>query len=125
VLAERLLRTELTQRDESIPNQVGKPTQRPTIRRIFQVFQGIDVLLIKHPLGIQRQVLNPKPIHLRVLDLLGPEVKKILHPRWMTAERRLNAPFRGSMQKKTTTFCDVYLTIIIFFISRRDGPDEV
>jgi transposase len=75
-LAERSLRTELVQRDESIPNQVGKPTQRPTIRRIFQVFQGIDVLLIQHPLGTQRQVLNLKPIHLRVLDLLGPEVKK-------------------------------------------------
>jgi transposase len=30
-LAERSLRTELTQRDESIPNQVGKPTQRPTV----------------------------------------------------------------------------------------------
>jgi transposase len=75
-LAERALRTKLAQRDESIPNQVGKPTQCPTIRRIFQVFQGIDVLLTKHPLGIQRRVLNLKPIHLHVLDLLGPEVKK-------------------------------------------------
>ena len=75
-LAERSLRTELAQWDESIPNQVRKPTQCPTIRRIFQVFQGIDVLLIQYPLGIQRQVLNLKPIHLRVLDLLGPEVKK-------------------------------------------------
>ena len=75
-LAERSLRTELAQRDESIPNQVGKPTQRPTIRRIFQVFRGIDVLLIHSPLGTQRQVLNLKLIHLRVLDLLGPVVKK-------------------------------------------------
>jgi transposase len=79
-LAERSLRTQLAQRNESIPNQVGKPTQRPTIRRIFQVFQGIDVLLIQHSLGIQRQVLNLKPIHLRVLDLLGPEVKKCYIP---------------------------------------------
>jgi transposase len=75
-LAERALRTQLAQRDESIPNQVGKPTQRPTMRRIFQMFEGIDVLLIQHPLGIQRQVLNLKPIHLHILDLLGPEVKK-------------------------------------------------
>jgi len=75
-LAEKALRTELVQRDESIPNQVGKPTQCPTMRRIFQVFEGIDVLLIQHPLGIQRQVLNLKPIHLHVLDLLGPEVRK-------------------------------------------------
>jgi uncharacterized membrane protein YwaF len=46
------------------------------MRRIFQVFEGIDVLLVKNRLGIQRQVLNLKPIHLHVLDLLGPEVKK-------------------------------------------------
>jgi transposase len=75
-LAERTLRTELTQRDESVPNQVGKQTQRPTMRRIFQVFEGIDVLMIQRPLGTQRQVLNLKPIHLHILDLLGPEVKK-------------------------------------------------
>ncbi len=75
-LAERLLRTELVQRGESIPNQVGKLTQHPTMRRIFQVFEGIDVLLVKNHLGIQRQVLNLKPIHLHVLDLLGTEVKK-------------------------------------------------
>ena len=79
-LAEKALRTELAQRDESVPNQVGKLTQRPTMRRIFQVFEGIDVLLIQHPLGIQRQVLNLKPIHLHVLDLLGPEVKKCYIP---------------------------------------------
>lgn len=75
-LAERLVRTELVQRGETIPNQVGKPTQCPTMRRIFQMFEGIDVLLIQHPLGIQRQVLNLKPVHLHILDLLGAEVKK-------------------------------------------------
>ena len=79
-LAERWLRTELLRRDESIPNQVGKPTQRPTMRRIFQVFEGIDVLLIHTPHGTQRQVLNLKPIHLHILDLLGPEVRKCYIP---------------------------------------------
>jgi transposase len=79
-LAERSLRTELVHRDESIPNQVGKPTQRPTMRRIFQVFEGIDVLLIHTPQGTRRQVLNLKPIHLHILDLLGPEVRKCYIP---------------------------------------------
>jgi len=79
-LAERSLRTELVRRGESIPNQVGKLTQRPTMRRIFQVFEGIDVLLIHTPRGTQRQVLNLKPIHLRILDLLGPEVRKCYIP---------------------------------------------
>ena len=30
----------------TIPNQLLKPTQTPTIRRVFQMFQGLDVLLI-------------------------------------------------------------------------------
>ena len=74
-LAERKLRTELLHRDESIPNQLGKPTQRPTMRRIFQMFEGIHVLLIKDSLRTQRQVLNLKSSHHRILDLLGAEVR--------------------------------------------------
>jgi transposase len=74
-LAERALRIELAQRDESIPNQVGKPTQRPTMRRIFQLFEGIDVLLVRDSWGIHRHVLNLKPIHCHILDLLGAEVR--------------------------------------------------
>jgi transposase len=38
-LAEHKLRRTLKERNESIPNQVGKPTQRPTMRRIFHSFQ--------------------------------------------------------------------------------------
>ena len=75
-LAERALRAELAGRNESIPNQVGKPTQRPTIRRIFQIFEGIDVLMIRDSCETQCHVLNLKPIHYRILDLLGAEVKK-------------------------------------------------
>ena len=74
-LSERKLRTELLHRDESIPNQLGKPTQRPTMRRIFQIFEGIHVLLIKDSLGTQRRILNLKSIHHRILDLLGAEVR--------------------------------------------------
>ena len=46
----------------------------------LQVFEGIDVLLIQHPLETQRQVLNLRPIHLHILDLLGAEVKKCYIP---------------------------------------------
>jgi len=74
-LAERVLRAELAGRDESIPNQVGKPTQRPTMRRIFQIFEGIDVLMIRNSGEMQCHVLNLKPIHYRILNLLGAEAK--------------------------------------------------
>ena len=44
-LGEQSLRAEMVKQGQSIANQVGKPTQRPTLGRIFQVFEGIDVLL--------------------------------------------------------------------------------
>ncbi len=34
-LVERNLRTALTEKDETLPDQKGKPTQRATMRRIF------------------------------------------------------------------------------------------
>jgi len=75
-LAERKLRTRLLDTGQSIPNQVGKDTQTPTMRWIFQVFEGIDLLLIwQNDQLIHRQVLNLKPIHLDVLRLLGPPVE--------------------------------------------------
>ena len=80
-LAERFVRTELKQRGETLPNQVGKPSQRPTMRRIFQVFEGIDVLLVQHSTVTQRLMLNLKPIHRQIIDLLGPDVKKCYFPK--------------------------------------------
>jgi len=46
------------------------------MRRIFQMFEGIDVLLIPTADGIQQRVLNLKPVHRRILHLLGPHVEK-------------------------------------------------
>jgi transposase len=45
-LAERKLRLQLAETSQSVPNQVGKGTQTPTMRWIFQVFEGIDLLLV-------------------------------------------------------------------------------
>ena len=38
-LAEYRLRTALEEQGEQVSNQVGKPTQRPTMRRVFQMFE--------------------------------------------------------------------------------------
>jgi len=75
-LAEHKLRTALQERGESVPNQVGKPTRHPTMRRVFQMFEGIDLLVIRTPEGVQQQVLNLKPVHRQILRLLGPNVEK-------------------------------------------------
>lgn len=43
-LAEHRLRKRLAESGQSIPDQVGKPSSKPTMRWIFQFFEGIDVL---------------------------------------------------------------------------------
>jgi len=74
-LAERKLRLRLAENGQSVPNQAGKDTQTPTMRWVFQMFEGIDLLLIyQDEQVVQRQVLNLKQIHLDVLRLLGPPV---------------------------------------------------
>jgi transposase len=45
-LAERQLRLPLEQRHATIPDQKDKLTQKPTLRWVFQVFGGLDVLSV-------------------------------------------------------------------------------
>jgi transposase len=70
-LAEHVLRRQLTASSQTVPNQVNKPTDRPTMRWIFQCFEGIDLLHIRMGDRCQTQVLGLQPLHQRVLCLLG------------------------------------------------------
>jgi len=73
-LAERTLREALEKGGGTIPDQKGKPTKKPTIRRVFQVFEGITVLYRGSEMV---KVLNMKPIHLKILSLLGHEYERM------------------------------------------------
>jgi transposase len=75
-LAEHRLRSELVSRDETLPDQTGKPTQRITMRRVFQVFEGIDILLLTTDGQQQRLILNLTDLHQRILAMLGRHVKQ-------------------------------------------------
>lgn len=75
-LAEHRLRAELARREETVPDQKGQPTQRITMRRVFQVFEGIHVLCVHHSHGVQRFTLNLTDLHLKILRILGPPFEK-------------------------------------------------
>lgn len=66
---EYRLRQALVNTHTTVPDQKGKPTQRPTMRWVFQLFTGIHVLLIADQAAM---VLNLKPPQLQVIRLLGP-----------------------------------------------------
>jgi transposase len=76
-LAEHRLRKRLSETKQSIPNQVGKPTAKPTMRWVFQLFEGIELLIIRSAESVSWQVLRLKPVHERILRLLGPTFEKI------------------------------------------------
>jgi transposase len=75
-LAEHHLRQQLAVHDETIPDQKGKPTQRPTMRRVFQMFEGIHVLTIWLGERRQRLVTNVQAVHLQIATLLGEPILK-------------------------------------------------
>src|SRR5947209_20229816 len=71
-LAECLLRRQLTAMEQTVPNQINTPTNRPTMRWIFHCFEGIDLLHIRIGSRWQTQVLGLQALHQHVLRLLGP-----------------------------------------------------
>jgi transposase len=71
-LAECLLRRQLVATEQTIPNQVNKPTTRPTMRWVFQCFEGIDLLHIRVGSRWQTRVLGLQALHQQILRLLGP-----------------------------------------------------
>ena len=65
-LGQRLLRQNLQVTNKTIKNQLGKGTNRPTLRWIFQSFQSIHAVCIQ---GIH-QVSNLTSERLAILNLL-------------------------------------------------------
>jgi transposase len=79
-LAEHVVRTQLAAHDETIPDQLGKPTKSPTMRRIFQMFDGIDLLIVQNGTMRLPPILNLKPVHQQLLTLLGETVRHFYLP---------------------------------------------
>ena len=76
-LAERELRQQLQVQDETIPNQGGKPTKRVTMRRVAQIFEGVDLLVISvNGQTLERHILNLSELRIKILKLFNPEVQK-------------------------------------------------
>jgi transposase len=75
-LAEREIRRQLAAQNETIPDQTGKPTQKPTMRRVAQIFEGVDLLIIRqNNQVVGRQILNMTDVRRKIVSLLGPEVE--------------------------------------------------
>jgi transposase len=79
-LAEFRLRTRLAETEQTIPDQVHKPTARPTMRWVFQCFEGIELLHVQTTTTSLTLVLRLESVHRLILVLLGPLYEKIYNP---------------------------------------------
>ena len=71
-LGQRAVRNQLKRVKHGIKNQVGKKTDRPTLRWIFQCFQGIHLVT----LGGKKQVVNLTKDREEILKYLPNECQK-------------------------------------------------
>ena len=69
---EYRIRQKLQTENETLPNQLGKEIKNPTARWIFACFTGIHVLYDTEKVCI----LNFKPLHLKIVNLLGNNYRK-------------------------------------------------
>ena len=76
-LAQRRVRQELAQQQETLPNQIGLPTATPTLRWIFQLLEGINVVtvVIQHQVRVIIEGLTD--LRKKILQLFGQKVCQI------------------------------------------------
>ena len=79
-LAEFRLRARLAETEQTIPDQVHKPTARPTMRWVFQCFEGIELLHVQTAATSLTLVLGLQAVHRLILQLLGPLYEQIYTP---------------------------------------------
>jgi hypothetical protein len=77
-LAEHRLRAHLAATDQAVPNQLKQLTDRPTLRWMFQCFEGVSLVAFQPPQGPpHRELAGLEPLHTQVVALLGASCEKL------------------------------------------------
>jgi transposase len=76
-VAQRRLRHELARRKESLPNQINQPTQRPTLRWVFQLLEGIHRVRLIVQDQVHDLIEGLNEVQIKILRLFGQEVCQI------------------------------------------------
>jgi transposase len=69
---EQRIRQTLAEHEESVPDQKGKPTRRPTAKWVFELFMDVHLLTIATEKTLRTLVLNLREELKTLLKLMGP-----------------------------------------------------
>lgn len=73
-LAQHNLRQKLAKAKDTIPDQKGKPTARPTMRWVFQIFEGISVV---YNVNSKNLISNLTELRKKIIRFFGPKAMLI------------------------------------------------
>jgi transposase len=76
-VTQRRLRQELAGQKESLPNQINQPTQRPTLRWVFQLLEGIHRVRVIVQDQVHDLIEGLNEVQIKILRLFGQEVCQI------------------------------------------------
>ena len=73
-VTQRRLRRQLSRQHETIPNQINQPTERPTLRWVFQLLEGMHRVRVTVQGKVHDLIEGLNEVQTRVLRLFGEEV---------------------------------------------------
>jgi hypothetical protein len=76
-VAQRRLRQTLARQNERLPNQINQPTQRPTLRWVFQLLEGINRVRVIVQGQSHDLIEGLNEVQIKILRFFGQEVCQI------------------------------------------------
>ena len=76
-VAQRHLRNQLTEKNDTLPNQINDPVKNPTMRWVFQLMEGIDIVYIRVKDDIQRKIMGITDLREKIIRFFYPPVFSI------------------------------------------------
>jgi transposase len=73
-VTQRRLRRQLSRQHDTIPNQINQPTDRPTLRWVFQLLEGIHRVRVTVQGQVHDLIEGLNEVQIKVLRLFGEEV---------------------------------------------------
>jgi transposase len=73
-VAQRRLRQQLARHNETVPNQINQPTERPTLRWVFQLLEGIHRVRVTVHGHVHDLIEGLNDVKIKVLRLFGEGV---------------------------------------------------
>jgi transposase len=74
---QRRLRKQLAEQNTTIPNQINQPTQRPTLRWVFQRLEGIHRVQVIVQGQVQELIEGLNDVQIKILRLFGEDVCRL------------------------------------------------